>query len=176
MVAVGHSAGGGTIVGAAADPRVDGYVSLASGVFGGDADLPAVPSFFIAGSADGVVSAEDVTRPAYEAAPSPSLLWIIDGVGHNGFDDFCTFGNGAGIIGLAEASGLGPLLEAQPNLRSLGSDGCLPPARPVDTTFPLIRHAVTAWVRALFGEDPTPVGLGPDAAAALAVPTEIAEK
>ncbi|MCB0979528.1 MAG: hypothetical protein H6513_03670 [Acidimicrobiaceae bacterium] len=176
VVAVGHSAGGGTIVGAAADPRVDGYVSLASGVFGGDADLPAVPSFFIAGSADGVVSAEDVTRPAYEAAPSPSLLWIIDGVGHNGFDDFCTFGNGAGIIGLAEASGLGPLLEAQPNLRSLGSDGCLPPARPVDTTFPLIRHAVTAWVRALFGEDPTPVGLGPDAAAALAVPTEIAEK
>ncbi|MCB0957260.1 MAG: hypothetical protein KDB12_13985, partial [Ilumatobacter sp.] len=78
VVAVGHSAGGGTIIGAAADPRVDGYVSLASGAFGGTTGLPDVPSFFIAGAADGVVSAEEVTRPAYEAAPSPSLLWIID--------------------------------------------------------------------------------------------------
>lgn len=176
VVAVGHSAGGGTIIGAAADPRLDGYVSLASGAFGGTTGLPDVPSFFIAGAADGVVSAEEVTRPAYEAAPSPSLLWIIDGVGHNGFDDFCTFGDGKGIIGLAEASGLGPLLDAQPELRALGSDGCLPPARPADTTFPLIRHAVTAWIRALFGEDPAPVGLDPEVAAALEVPVEIAEK
>ncbi|MEZ5274395.1 MAG: hypothetical protein R2694_19210 [Ilumatobacteraceae bacterium] len=175
-MAVGHSAGGGTIIGAAADPRVDGYVSLASGAFGGTTGLPDVPSFFIAGAADGVVSAEEVTRPAYEASPSPSLLWIIDGVGHNGFDDFCTFGDGKGIIGLAEASGLGPLLDAQPELRALGSDGCLPPARPADTTFPLIRHAVTAWIRALFGEDPAPVGLDPEVAAALEVPVEIAEK
>ena len=117
-----------------------------------------------------------MSSPAYEAAPSPSLLWIIDGVGHNGFDDFCTFGDGKGIIGLAEASGLGPLLDAQPELRALGSDGCLPPARPADTTFPLIRHAVTAWIRALFGEDPAPVGLDPEVAAALEVPVEIAEK
>ena len=37
------------------------------------------------------------------------VLWKIDGVGHNGFDDFCTFGNGTGIIGVAQASALGPV-------------------------------------------------------------------
>ncbi|MFM7253744.1 MAG: chlorophyllase/cutinase-like alpha/beta fold protein, partial [Ilumatobacteraceae bacterium] len=60
VVAVGHSAGGGTIVGAAADDRVDGYVSMASGVALGSGDstattvepqvLPDKPSFFLAGS------------------------------------------------------------------------------------------------------------------------------
>jgi hypothetical protein len=100
-------------------------------------------------------------------------LWIIEGVGHNGFDDFCTFGNGSGIIGLAEASGLGGLLDAQPSLRRLGQDGCLPPAVPVTETFPIINHAVTAWIRALFGIDAEPVGLGPEVADAYAHPVEI---
>lgn len=178
VVAVGHSAGGGTVLGAAADPRVDGYVSLASGAFGGDASvvMPAVPSFFMAGSTDAVVPAEDVTRPAFEAAPSPSLLWIIDGVGHNGFDDFCTFGNGTGIIGVAEASGLGPLLDAQPQLRTLGEDGCIEPSVPVDDTFPMIRHGVTAWIRALFGIDATAVGIGPEMSNSFDRPVDIAEK
>ena len=46
---------------------------------------------------------------------------IIDKVGHNGFDDFCTFGNGTGIIGVAQASGLGPLLESATSLDSVDS-------------------------------------------------------
>ncbi|MEY3342288.1 MAG: hypothetical protein RLZZ269_2199 [Actinomycetota bacterium] len=157
VVAVGHSAGGGTILGAASDERVDGYVSLASGVgIGRDTDttapleLPAKPSFFMAGA--------------------------LDGVGHNGFDDFCTFGNGTGIIGVAEASGLGPLLEAQPQLKTLGEDGCLPPAAPVADAFPIIRHAVTAQLRAWFGIDASPVGLGPEVAGAYSLAVEIAEK
>jgi dienelactone hydrolase len=173
VAALGHSAGGGTVLGAADDPRVDGYVSMASGVFrakpaagstdtttaGTVAPLPAKPSFFLAGSVDGVVSFDTVTKPAFDAAPSPSLLWVIDGVGHNGFDDFCTFGDGKGIIGVAESSGLGGLLDSQPTLRKLGEDGCVPPAVPVTTTFPIINHAVTAWLLHLFGVDPTPVGL-----------------
>ena len=191
VVAIGHSAGGGTVLGAALDERVGGYVSLASGALlggGGDAaaagvttttlapNLPDKPSFFIAGSVDGVVPPETVTRPAFEAAPRPSRLWIIDGVGHNGFDDFCTFGNGTGIIGIADASGLSTLLDAQPQLRKLGEDGCKPPAVPVDETFPIIRHAVTAWVRALFGIDASPVGLGTDMADAYSQPVEIVER
>jgi dienelactone hydrolase len=174
VVAVGHSAGGGTIVGAATDERIDGYVSMASGVALGSSDstattieapvLPDKPSFFLAGALDAVISAEERTRPSFEAVPAPSRLWIIDGVGHNGFDDFCTFGGGTGIIGVAEASGLGPLLEAQPQLKSLGEDGCIPPAVPVDETFPIIRHSVTAWIRNLFGIDAEPVGLGPEVA------------
>ncbi|MFM8312611.1 MAG: chlorophyllase/cutinase-like alpha/beta fold protein [Ilumatobacteraceae bacterium] len=184
VVAVGHSAGGGTVLAAADDARIDGYVSLASGAaLAGDGSstsvpptLPAKPSFFMAGSTDAVVPAETRTRPSWEAAPSPSLLWILDGVGHNGFDDFCTFGNGTGIIGVAEASGLGPVLDAQPQLRTLGEDGCIPPSVPVSTSFPVITHGVTAWIRALFGVDAEPVGIGADVADAFAVPVEISEK
>lgn len=187
VAAVGHSAGGGTVLGAADDPRIDGYVSLASGRLLGREDpttttiapppeMPDKPSFFMAGSADAVVPAETVTRVAYEAAPAPSLLWILDGVGHNGFDDFCTFGNGTGIIGVAEASGLGAYLDSQPQLKALGQDGCLPPARPVAETFPVIEHGVTSWLRSLFGVDPEPVGLGPDYADAFAVPVTIEAK
>ena len=125
---------------------------------------------------DNVVPLATVTKPAFDAVPAPSLLWAIDGVGHNGFDDFCTFGNGQGIIGVAEASGLGPLLDAQPQLKKLGQDGCIPPAIPVDTTFPIIRHAVTAWLLNLFGVDATPVGLGPEVAGEYATPVTIDSK
>lgn len=159
VAALGHSAGGGTILGAALDERVDGYVSMASGGPEDPADFPERPSFFLAGSVDGVVPAAERTRPAYEAAPAPSWYWEIEGVGHNGFDDFCTFGNGSGIIGVAEASGLGAFLDSQEQLRSLGEDGCVPPAEPVEDGFPIIRHAVTSWLRWLFEEDAEPVGL-----------------
>ena len=186
VAAVGHSAGGGTVLAAADDLRIDGYVSMASGVFrGSDAGgsttveppaMPAKPSFFLAGTVDAVVPAADATRPAFEQAPSPSLLWVIEGVGHNGFDDFCTFGNGKGIIGVAEASGLGPLLEAQPQLKKLGEDGCIAPAVPVDTTFPMIRHAVTAWLLNLFGVDAEQVGLGPEVAGEYVAAVDIQSK
>ncbi|MFM7872019.1 MAG: chlorophyllase/cutinase-like alpha/beta fold protein, partial [Actinomycetota bacterium] len=75
VVAVGHSAGGGTVLRAAFDDRIDGYISLASGsgaLSGSNssappstADLPAKPSFFMAGALDAVVSADEVTRVAY---------------------------------------------------------------------------------------------------------------
>lgn len=161
---VGHSAGGGTALLASSDDRVDGYVSMASGDLRSDAEalMPDKPSFFIAGVLDEIVTVTDRTRPAFEKASSPSLLWVIDEVGHNGFADFCTFGNGTGIIGVADASGLGPLLAGNPSLRRLGEDGCRPPAADVNKAFPIIRHAVTAWLRNLFGIDSEPLGLLPD--------------
>ena len=170
IVAMGHSAGGGTILAASLDDRIDGYISLASGALGMGSDsstapaLPDKPSFFIAGALDAIISAEESTRPSFEAVPGPSRLWIIDGVGHNGFDDFCTFGNGSGIIGVAIASGLGPLLESMGGLKRLGEDGCLPPAQPVDLGFPIIRHAVVAQLRFWFGDDASPMGLDTDVA------------
>ncbi len=182
VAAVGHSAGGGTVVRFAGDDGVVGYVSLASGAGVGGADdeadtevpsLPDTASLFVAGRLDGVVPWDAVTRAAYEAAPPPSELWVLDGVGHNGFDDFCTFGGGTGIIGVAEASGLGSFLDAQPQFRALGEDGCIPPAVPVVETFPVVRHVVTAWLRQALGLDADPVGLGPDVADAYPVAVEI---
>jgi predicted dienelactone hydrolase len=179
IAAVGHSAGGGTVLRAAvADDRITGFVSLASGALGSEdgAAMPTVPSFFIAGSVDAVVSPDETTRPAFAAATSPSLLWVIEGAGHNAFDDFCTFGNGTGIIGLAEASGLGPVLDSMGGLRALGEDGCIPPALDVDVTFPIINHAVTSWLRALFGIDAEAVGIGPEVADLYATPVVIEQR
>jgi dienelactone hydrolase len=172
---IGHSAGGGTALLAASDPLVDGYVSMASGIVGDTPNLPDKPSLFLAGATDQIVPS-DRTRAAFEAVPAPSLLWIIGGVGHNGFDDFCTFGNGLGIIGVAIASGLEPLLESQPALKALGEDGCVAPAVPVTQTYPIVHHAVTAWLRSLFGVDDQPVGLGTSVADDYAVPVEIVSK
>lgn len=188
VAALGHSAGGGTALLAADDPRVDGYVSMASGVLRGRADetggttttaevtMPSKPSFFIAGSADAMVPAATVTQPAFDAAPSPSLLWIIEGAGHAAFTDFCNLGNGQGIIGVAESSGLGELLGSFPQLRALGEDGCIAPAIDVAITFPIINHAVTAWMLHLFGVDEEPLGLGAEVADRYETPVTITSK
>lgn len=188
VVAVGHSAGGGTVALAANDDRLAGYVSLASGLSLGRGDdgattttidpttVPQRPSLFMAGAVDARVPVDEVTRPSFEAAATPSWLWVLDGVGHNGFDDFCTFGNGTGIIGIADASGLGEFLDSQPQLRALGEDGCVAPAVPVEQTFPIVRHAVTAFVRRLTGIDGEAIGLGPEVADAYSVAVEILQR
>lgn len=156
VATLGHSAGGGTALAVAADDRIDGFVSMASGRLGaaGEGEMPNKPSFFLAGSVDAIVPPSR-TEEAYAAAAEPSVLWTIEDVGHNGFDDLCTFGNGLGIIGVAIASGLERLLEMQPQMRTLGEDGCVPPARPVSETFPVIRDAVASWLGNLFAGAPT---------------------
>lgn len=175
VAAVGHSAGGATVAAAAADPRIDGYVSMASGLRADPPEpAPAKPSFFLAGDHDGVVSPDTVTRTAFGGAALPTTYWLLAGVGHNGFDDFCTLGGGTGIIGVAEQSGLGPLLDAQPRLRLLGEDGCKPPNRPVTEVYPIIRHGVTAWLRHLFGVDAAPTPM--DAATLVANGVTVADR
>ena len=121
----GHSAGGGTAEAAARQiDAIDGYASMASGTFSGSGTgagsttttLPPPvdkPTLFVAGANDNVAVFDRVTKPAFDRALPPTRLWVIDKTGHNAFDDFCTFGNGAGIIGVAEASGLGPLLSSE---------------------------------------------------------------
>ncbi len=180
---MGHSAGGGTVLEAArATASIKGYVSLASGAVTTRsttptttpttlAALPAKPSLFVAGADDHVAPLASVTRPAFDRAPAPSELWVIARSGHNVFDDFCTFGGGKGIIGVAEASGLGAFLDAQPQFRRLGEDGCLPPDAPVREAWPIIEHVVTAWLRNLLGVDTAPRGL--DAGAARFYPLNV---
>jgi dienelactone hydrolase len=188
---VGHSAGGGTAEAAARQiDAIDGYASLASGTFGGrggsgssttTTTLPAPPdkpTLFVAGANDNVAEFQRVTKPAFDRALPPTRLWVIDKTGHNAFDDFCTFGNGAGIIGVAEASGLGPLLSSPmfSHFKTLGEDGCKPPNVPVQEAWPIIDHVVTSWLRNLFGLDQQPIGLGPEVANEYAVPVRIEER
>jgi dienelactone hydrolase len=187
VAAMGHSAGGFSALALASNPEIDGYVSLASGAGNGrpdtsssappaEVEMPDKPSLFMAGKADAVASWDTLTKVAFDAATEPSWFWALDAVGHNGFTDLCTFANGTGVIGVAVASGLGGFLDTNPEFRRLGEDGCVPPAAPVADTFPIVQHAVTAFLRNLFGVDPEPVGLGPEVADAYAVPVEIEEK
>ena len=64
---------------------------------------------------------------------------------------------------MAEASGLGPALDNMPQLRTLGLDGCIAPAAPVEQAFPIIREATTSFLRFTFGEDAA-AALGPELA------------
>jgi predicted dienelactone hydrolase len=167
VAAVGHSAGGATVIKFASDPRVDGYVSLASGnalETGRGAPSttipePSKPSLFMAGADDTVVPPA-TTRAAFSTAPAPSYLWVIAGAGHNAFADLCIAAKGhGGLIALADSAGIGSLIPS--GLRRLATDGCVPPAVAVTKTWPVIDQAVTSFLRNLFGLDPKPVGLGP---------------
>lgn len=173
---VGHSAGGASVQGAAGDTRVAGYVALAAGGSPEGFDPPAVPGFFLAGSTDGVISPTERTRPAHLNAATPNWYLEIAQTGHNGFDDFCLFGDGTGIVGVAEQAGLGAILQAQPTLRVLGEDGCLPPAAPVELAHPLINHAVTVWLQWLFGAQSDLLGLEAESLDRFALGSVLAER
>jgi predicted dienelactone hydrolase len=151
----GHSAGGGTIVQMAGDDGILGYVSYASGL--GD-EAPDVPSLFMAGELDLIVTPAERTVPAFEAAPSPSWLWSFADTGHLAFSDLCAVGaDGFTLIDLAEAAGLGDFIDD--GLRRLATDGCEDPNRPVEEVWPGIHQASAGFFRWVFGEDAEPIGL-----------------
>ena len=151
----GHSAGGGTIVQMAGDEGILGYVSYASGL--GD-EAPDVPSLFMAGELDLIVDPVERTAAAFERAPSPSWLWSFADSGHLAFSDLCAVGSeGATLIDLAEAAGLGDLVDDR--LRTLATDGCEEPNRPVEEVWPGVHQSATGFYRWVFGLDDEPIGL-----------------
>jgi dienelactone hydrolase len=150
----GHSAGGGTIADVALDEGILGYVSYASGLRD---NVPVVPSLFMAGEFDGIIEASR-TAEAFESAPSPSWLWVFGDSGHLAFSDLCAIGPGdSNLIVLAEQAGLGAFLDDR--LRTLATDGCDDPNRPVQEVWPGINQAATGFYRWVFGIDAEPVGL-----------------
>lgn len=151
----GHSAGGGTVAQMANDDGILGYVSYASGL--GD-EAPDIPSLFMAGELDMVVDPVELTAMAFDRAPAPSWLWVFSDAGHLAFSDLCAVGSeGATLIDLAEAAGLGALVDDR--LRILGTDGCEEPNRQVTEVWPGVHQAATGFYRWVFGIDPEPVGL-----------------
>lgn len=150
----GHSAGGGTIAEVALDPGILGYVSYASGLRD---SVPQVPSLFMAGTLDGIV-APTRTEEAFAAAPAPSWLWVFADTGHLAFSDLCAIGPGdSNLIDLAEQAGLGAVVDER--LRTLATDGCDAPNRPVQDVWPGIDQASTGFYRWVFGIDDEPIGL-----------------
>jgi dienelactone hydrolase len=160
----GHSAGGGTALAAAATGDFAGYVSFASGAFD-EGDLPDMPSMWMAGELDEIIDPQR-TLDAWQRAPSPKYFLQFEASGHLAFSDLCAVGDGsATLIGLADAAGLGPLLNDR--IRRLGTDGCEEPNRPVTEVWPGIHQATTGFFRFVFGESDS--ALGTDAPAVAGV-------
>lgn len=161
LATLGHSAGGGTAVRvAAADPGVRGWIALA----GVPVAVPArpVPSLMISGSLDKTVPTSTVRR-FYTSVTGHKALVVIDGYGHNVFDDICTINRAhGGVQGAVKSLGL----PVPPAILQLGTDGCEPPDRYPPTTWPLVEQAVTAQLEYDFYGTHVPVGVGAGLAAA----------
>ena len=165
--AVGHSAGGFAVYGAAAvDPRIVTYVALASPTGGTFSDAtpttaPAVPppdkpSLLIAGSAD-VIAPLPRVEAAYQALPTPKTLAVIEGLTHLGFMDICeaTPPGEPNVLQVAKSAGV-----AVPDLvLRLFADGCDPKYTAPSTAWPAIDALTTAHLRGLLGLDDPPIVL-----------------
>lgn len=162
--AVGHSAGGVAVEAlAAVDPKVSTFIGLAGASVGlpGDAKhgpdsiVPHQPGLLMSGTADTVVPTSGMVK-AYGKMRAPKRLVLIKGAGHLVFADICEIGAGqGGLLAIADAL----KVPIPPSLKPLATDGCDPPDLPVTQGWPVVRQAVTAQLRHVFGFDASDAGL-----------------
>jgi predicted dienelactone hydrolase len=162
--AVGHSAGGAAVEAlAASDPKVATFIGLAGATVGalgqpkdGTANaIPHQPGLLMSGTADTVVPTAGMIA-AYGHLKTPKRLILIKGAGHLVFADLCEVGAGQGGL-LAIAQALKVPIPA--SLKPLATDGCMAPDLPPPEGWPVIRQAVTAQLRHVFGFDASDAGL-----------------
>jgi predicted dienelactone hydrolase len=162
--AVGHSDGGVAVEAlAAVDPKVATFIGLAGATVGlpGDAThgpdsiVPHQPGLLMSGTADTVVPTAGMVT-AYGKMHAPKRLILVKGAGHLVFADICEIGAGQGGL-LAIATALKVPIPAQ--LKPLATDGCNAPDLPVTQGWPVVRQAVTAQLRHVFGFDASAAGL-----------------
>jgi predicted dienelactone hydrolase len=162
--AVGHSAGGAAVEAlAVADHHVTTFIGLAGatvGSFGATSSGPASrvphqPGMLMVGSADQVAHAPSIVA-AYHDLHAPKRLIVLAGAGHLVFSDICEIGSGqGGLLSIAAAIHL-PI---PASLVPLASDGCHAPDTPPPEAWPVIRQAVTAQLRYVFGFDSSTAAL-----------------
>lgn len=168
--AVGHSAGGAAVEAlAATDSKVATFIGLAGatvGAFAGtkhgpDSIVPTQPGLLMSGTSDTVVPTKGMIA-AYGHLHAPKRLILVKGAGHLVFADLCEVGSGQGGL-LAIATALKVPIPA--SLKPLATDGCSAPDLPPPEAWPMIRQAVTAQLRHVFGFDSSDAGLSGLAAA-----------
>ena len=151
VAALGHSAGGGAAITFAGDRSVRAYVALAPAA--GTPPPAGKPGMIMQGTTDTVVP-EPGTLELYAKLGGPKRLVLIDGAGHNAFDDACTIGADQG--GLVAFIGKLPL---PANFKAIATDGCSAPDVVPPAPWPIIDHTVVAQLRWALGIDASPVGL-----------------
>jgi predicted dienelactone hydrolase len=153
VAAVGHSQGGRTALAALALPQVDTAVAWAS----------VAPSWTVANKPVMLIGAQDdieygsaVQRRIYNALTGPrSLVLLGGGTGHATFVDECEDLRNSGALA---AGGDGS--SADSGLLGLAQNGCFPDEVDPRIAWKPIAHFTVAHLRAVFGIDPAPVGLG----------------
>ena len=153
---VGHSAGGGAAITLAGDSDIRTYVALAPAP--GVPPTTSKPGLVMFGSADAIVPPSSV-RSTFASLPSPKREIVIDGAGHNVFDDICEIHTGSQrLVDILHKlpSSAGPVGA----FSTLATDGCFPPDVSPPLAWPLIDQATTAQLRYGLGIDTGPVGLG----------------
>jgi predicted dienelactone hydrolase len=168
--AVGHSAGGAAVEAlAATDPRVTTFIGLAGATVGSFGQtkrgpnriVPHQPGMLMSGTSDHVVSDVGMIA-AYGRMHRPKRLILLRGAGHLVFAGLCEVGSSQGGL-LSIAAVLHVPVPA--SLVPLASDGCQAPDLPPPQGWPVIRQAVTAQLRHVFGFDRSTAGLAGLAAA-----------
>jgi predicted dienelactone hydrolase len=154
---VGHSAGGRTALDMLAAGGTDVAVGYAAA---GGATNNGRPVMLIAARNDiGVTTSS--TEELYASLSSPKRLIIIEETGHNSFSDICTpIREGASLAQLAREAGL----QIDERLLALAEDGCSEADLAPEDAWSIAQHFTVAELRAVFGIDDPPVGLGPGVA------------
>jgi dienelactone hydrolase len=150
IASLGHSAGGGAAIALAADKNIRTYIGMAPVP---ETPPPSKPGLIMQGTSDKIVNPQG-TLKLYGRLKAPKRLVLIDGGGHNVFDDACTIGAAqGGLVAFVKTLKLPAAFVAE------AVDGCSPPDVSPPKAWPLIDQVVTAQLRYGLGIDPTPVGL-----------------
>jgi hypothetical protein len=151
----GHSAGGGAALAMLPLPEVRAVVGYAAA--GGPPQLEeGKPTLLVAASGDLIVppATNDVL---YGQLLPPRRALVIDRTGHNSFTDSCVaIRGGTDLVGIAREIGL-PIPDS---LLALATNGCEAENLDPEVAFTVIQHFTVAHLRAAFGLDTPPVGLG----------------
>lgn len=116
---------------------------------------PSVPSMIIAAQDDGAIPLASVQQVFSWLAP-PKTLAVLAGAGHNAFTDLCAPIRAQGGLTRFAASIPVPI-----QILQLGEDGCTASSPDPQIAYRVIDHLMTAQLRWVFGDDPTPVSLSP---------------
>ncbi len=152
--AVGHSAGGAAALTALARPEIAVAVGWAPAP-PANGDRPGKPVLIIGGAIDSVITPA-VVRGLYDKLAQPKRRVEIANAGHNGFTDSCVvIRRGGGLIEFARSIKIVP-----DELLALGENGCGPSTLEPQLGWRVMLHFTVAELRASFGIDRKPVGLG----------------
>jgi len=159
VATAGHSAGARAAFTVGDRPEVKAMIGYAP--VGAGSDMSGKPVLLVVGALDALAGP---LEHLYEQLPPTKRLVVVRNAGHNSFADQCVIlHGGTNVVEMARDAGL-PLPD---DLVELALDGCrrddLPPAE----FWRVVQHFTVAHLRAAFGIDDPPIGLGPGVARAL---------